>query len=202
MDGHPSPLRFIQWANALSYASLGASLLAIEAAVRRGDWGGAGAWIALAALADMYDGRFARLFHRGADQQAFGTEIDSLVDVVAFGVGPIVCVMALGGLPSGLAGIALLAAAMVYLIAVVTRLGFFNLASHETGGFVGVPTTIAGLAWSSLFLLQPGATLVTAALVITGALMVLPIRIPRPMGWRFLAFPVWALGLAGLHALR
>lgn len=202
MRTRPSPLSFIRWGNALSYASLGASLLAMHTAVRRGDWSGAGAWIALAAFADMYDGRFARLFHRDAEQRAFGAEIDSLVDVVAFGAGPAVCVVALTAAPSGLRGIVLLTAAVVYLIATVTRLGFFNIVSHDTNGFVGVPTTIVGLLWSSVFLLEPGVTPATAGLLITGALMVLPVRIPRPAGWRFLIFPAWAMGLAVLHGLR
>lgn len=202
MDGRSSPLRFIQWSNLLSYASLAAWLLAAHAAVSGGSWSGAGAWIALAALVDMYDGKFARLFRRGPDQNAFGTEIDSLVDVVAFGAGPVVCVVALVPPAPGVQRGALLVAALVYLISTVTRLGFFNIVSHGTGGFIGVPTTIAGLLWSTLFLMEPGSIVVTVGLVVTGALMVLPVPIPRPGGWRFLLFPASAVGLAVLHALR
>lgn len=202
MDAPSSPLRLVRWCNLLSYASLGAWLLAVHAAVVTGSWAGAGAWIALAALADMYDGRFARLFRRGPDQEAFGTELDSLVDVVAFGAGPVVCIAALAGPAAHVPGGAMLVAAMVYLISTVTRLGYFNLVSHRADGFVGIPTTIAGVLWSTLFLFEPRVSVATVGLLVIGALMVLPIPIPRPRGWRFLLFPGWALGLAALHTLR
>lgn len=202
MNARSSPLRFIHWCNLLSYASLGAWLMAVHAAVFGRSWAGAGAWIALAALADLYDGTFARLFDRDPDQQAFGMEIDSLVDVVAFGAGPVVCLLALTSPQFGAAQAVLFAAALVYLISTVTRLGFFNIASHDTHGFIGMPTTIAGLLWSTLCLMRPAATVVTMGFLITGALMVLPVSIPRPRGWVFLLFPAWTVGLVALHALR
>jgi phosphatidylserine synthase len=113
----------------------------------------------------------------------------------------VVCIVALAASPSGMPRIALSLAALVYLISAVTRLAFFNIASHDTGGFIGIPTTIAGLLWSSLFLAEPGAPMATVGLLVTAALMVLPLPIPRPTGWRFLAFPAWALALVVLHAL-
>lgn len=201
MEAPSSPIRFIHWCNLLSYASLGAWIMAVSAAVVGGSWAGAGGWIAVAALSDMYDGKFAGLFRRGSDQDAFGIQLDSLVDVVAFGAGPVVCVAALASPAPGVQGGALRVAALFYLISTVTRLGFFNLVSHGTDQFIGVPTTIAGLLWSTLFLVEPGSTAVTIGLLVTGALMVLPVPIPRPKGWRFLFFPAWALALAVVHAL-
>lgn len=197
-----SPLRFIHWSNLLSYTSVGSWLMAVHAAVVGRSWAGAGGWIALAALADMYDGRFAGLFHRSDDHQAFGTELDSLVDALAYGAGPVVCLTALAIPGNSVQRGLFLMAALVYMIAAITRLGFFNLKSHGTGRFVGVPTTIVGLLWSSAFLAEPGPTVVTAGLFLTGALMVMPVSIPRPTGWRFLLFPAWASGLVLLHLLR
>lgn len=202
MDASSSPLRYLHWSNLLSYGSLAAWLFAVHAAVVAGSWAGAGAWIALAALADMYDGKFARLFDRQPDQRRFGTELDSLVDVVTFGAGPVACVVALAHPAPGPPRAVLLGAGVVYLIATVTRLGFFNIVSHGSAGFIGVPTTIAGLLWSTLFLVDPEWTVATAGLLVTGALMVLPVAIPRPTGWRFLLFPAWALAMVMLHAFR
>lgn len=201
MENATSPLRFIHWCNLLSYASLGAWLLAVHAAVVGRSWAGAGGWIAVAALSDMYDGKFARAFRRGSDQDSFGIQLDSLVDVVAFGAGPVVCVAALASPAPGAQRGALLVAALCYVISTVTRLGFFNLVSHGTDHFIGVPTTIAGLLWSTLFLAEPGPAVVITGLLVTGALMVLPVPIPRPKGWRFLFLPAWALALAVAHAL-
>ena len=197
-----SPLRFVRWSNLLSYASAGSWLMAVHAAVVGGSWAGAGSWIALAALADMYDGRFASFFHRGSDQKEFGTQLDSLVDAVAFGTGPVVCLAALASPGTRVQSGAFLVAALVYLISALTRLGFFNLKSHGTAGFIGVPTTIIGLLWSSLFLVAPGPTVATAGLLVTGALMVIPVSISHPTGWRFLLFPLWAVGLVVLQVLR
>lgn len=201
-DPDLSPLRFVHWSNALSYASVGCWLMAVHAAVVGGSWAGAGGWTALAALADMYDGRFARLFHRGSEHHEFGTQLDSLVDAVAFGTGPVVCLAALAGPGTRLQSGAFLVAALAHLISAITRLGFFNLKSHGTAGFIGVPTTIIGLLWSSLFLVEPGPTSASAGLLVTGVLMVIPVAIPRPTGWRFLVFPGWSVALVVLHALR
>ena len=52
-------------------------------------WAGAG--IALALAFDLFDGRFARLFPRTEDEQRVGVEIDSLADVISFGLAPAVC---------------------------------------------------------------------------------------------------------------
>jgi len=202
VDARPSPLRYLHWSNLLSYGSLAAWLFAVHAAVVTGSWAGAGAWIALAALADMYDGKFAGLFDRRPEQRRFGMEMDSLVDAVAFGAGPVACVVALAHPAPGAPRAMLLAAGVIYLIATVTRLGLFNIVSHGSGRFIGVPTTIAGLLWSALFLAGPGWVMATVGLLVTGTLMVLPVAIPRPTGWRFLLFPAWALGMVMLHAFR
>lgn len=53
----------------------------------RGDFGGAGLLIGFAILADLVDGRVARF--AGATSE-FGRELDSLADVVSFGVAPAV----------------------------------------------------------------------------------------------------------------
>ncbi len=37
----------------------------------------------------------------------------------------------------------------------LTRLGFYNLHHPRNAGFVGLPTTLAGLIWSTLFLFHP-----------------------------------------------
>ncbi len=197
-----SPLRFVHWSNLLSYTAVGSWLMAVYAAVAGRSWSGAGIGIAVAALADMYDGKFARFFQRGSDQKAFGTQLDSLVDAVAYGAGPVVCLTALANPGNGLPSGPFLIAALIYVISAITRLGFFNLESHATSSFVGVPTTIVGLFWSSAFLAEPGPTVATVGLFVTGALMVIPVSIPRPTGWRFLLFPGWALGLVILHVLR
>src|SRR5204863_51229 len=71
--------------NAVTYLSLLAGLLAVVTAKEWRSWSAAGGLLALSALADTLDGRFARLFRRDSDQQRFGVELDSLADAVTFG---------------------------------------------------------------------------------------------------------------------
>ena len=85
----------------LTYGSLAAAVAAVAVA------GGAGApaaggWLALAALLDTFDGRFARCVERTSRQCRVGCEIDSLVDVCAFGMGPVGVLEAVSPPGSGL----------------------------------------------------------------------------------------------------
>ena len=86
----PSPFRFIQLPNLITYVSFLAAVWAAQFAIDE-NWQGAGAAIGVSALADMLDGKFARLFKRSAEEARFGAELDSLIDVVAFGMAPLVC---------------------------------------------------------------------------------------------------------------
>ena len=58
-----SPYRHISFSNALSYGSLCCGLAAIFAARDSASWEAAGLFLALSALADTFDGRFARRFN-------------------------------------------------------------------------------------------------------------------------------------------
>jgi CDP-diacylglycerol--serine O-phosphatidyltransferase len=86
-----SPASSIHPANLLTYMSLAAGVGTIAAAAN-GSAPGAGACLAAAALADTFDGRFARRFTRSADLAAAGAQLDSLVDAVVFGLAPIAAI--------------------------------------------------------------------------------------------------------------
>jgi CDP-diacylglycerol--serine O-phosphatidyltransferase len=77
------PLRAVV-PNAVTALALCSGLTAIRFAIA-GDWEGAVAAIMVAAVLDGMDGRIARMLN-GASR--FGAELDSLSDVVAFGVSP------------------------------------------------------------------------------------------------------------------
>ncbi len=90
---------------------------------------------------DAFDGRVARLTRTQSD---FGVELDSLADVISFGVAPAILVYkwALAGM--GTAGIAICS---IYAACGAIRLARFNvLAHHESGTqryFVGLPIPLA-----------------------------------------------------------
>jgi phosphatidylserine synthase len=198
---HASPARYFHASNLLSYASL---LMALAAVTLTRDLGtpAAGALIAAAALADTFDGRFARRFARTAGQRAFGTQLDSLIDAVAFGAAPVAAVYAATAFDT-IAGRTLwLAAGAFYGACAVTRLGCYNLEQTEQSSFVGLPAPVAALIISSALLTSPSSAVGGAALLaLCGVGMVFPIRIPRPRGAALALFAAWPVVLILVHVL-
>jgi len=89
---------------------------------------------------DAFDGRVARMTQTQSD---FGVELDSLADVISFGVAPSILVYkwALSGM--GTPGIAICA---IYTSCGAIRLARFNVIAHEGGSsryFVGLPIPLA-----------------------------------------------------------
>ena len=86
-----APVHELHRANLLTY---GALLCAVTASVAHGHHAVAGIGLALAVVADTFDGRFARTFARTDRQQRIGAQLDSLVDAVAFGLAPVMVLAA------------------------------------------------------------------------------------------------------------
>jgi CDP-diacylglycerol--serine O-phosphatidyltransferase len=120
-----------------------------------GDWERAVASIVIAGVLDGLDGRIARLL-RG--ESRFGAELDSLSDVIAFGVAPalILYLWALHAMPQQTGWVFSLCLAL----ACALRLARFNAnidvdeQPHKSAGFLtGVPAPAgAGLAFVPLYL--------------------------------------------------
>ena len=133
--------------NAISLAALFASFIAIVMAMN-GRFEAAAIGIFCAAVLDSLDGRVARMTKT---QSAFGEQMDSLCDMVSFGLAPalIVYVWALQGL--GRFG---WMAAFVYCAAAALRLARFNvnIGVVDKRFFQGLPSPAAaalvmGLIW-------------------------------------------------------
>jgi len=139
--------------NAVTALALCFGLTGIRFAIG-GDWEKALAAIIFAGVLDGMDGRIARLLR--ADSR-FGAELDSLSDVIAFGVAPalVIFLWSLAGAPQ-FGWIAALALA----VACALRLARFNARidsqdqPHKSAGFnTGVPAPAgAGLAFLPVFL--------------------------------------------------
>ncbi len=131
--------------NAFTLGNLFFGFWAIIAALR-GDFSLAAWLIVVAAVADGLDGRIARFARTGSP---FGTELDSLVDLVSFGVAPAILVYK-QLLETGDWSWAL---AFIYVAAVAVRLARFNI---EQGGqahlhFHGLPSPVAGVTLASFY---------------------------------------------------
>lgn len=114
------------------------------------------AWGALfifgAAIVDFFDGFLARALKADSEK---GKQLDSLCDVVSFGVAPgmiLYQLLRLGyaGQPDGLdVSVAALLPAFIFTCAVAWRLAKFNISTNQTYGFRGVPSPAAGLLVAS-----------------------------------------------------
>ena len=108
--------------------------------------------IGLAAIIDFLDGFVARALHATS---AFGKQLDSLSDIVSFGVAPAAIIYQLLRLSfareeNGLeASILWLLPAFIVSCAAAWRLAKFNLDETESYNFRGVPTPAVGLLIAS-----------------------------------------------------
>lgn len=105
-------------------------------------------FIALAAVIDFFDGFFARLLNAAGEM---GKQLDSLADVVSFGVAPGMIVyqflrLGLASQPNGLqASFIWLLPAFVLPMAAAYRLARFNIDDHPSHYFRGTPVPSVGL---------------------------------------------------------
>jgi CDP-diacylglycerol--serine O-phosphatidyltransferase len=107
------------------------------------------AWaILIAVIFDGLDGWVARLTN---STTKFGIELDSLSDLVAFGVAPAVLVYSWGLQPFGRVG---WGAAFLFVICGALRLARYNvqMGSAESKAFTGLPIPGAGIVVASLVL--------------------------------------------------
>ncbi|HQQ88729.1 MAG TPA: CDP-alcohol phosphatidyltransferase family protein [Oscillospiraceae bacterium] len=171
----------------LTYAGAMASILGIYFAVS-GNSFWAVICLQFAGLSDMFDGKIAATMDRNEKEKLFGIQIDSLCDLVSFGVLPTVI-----GWSLGLRGVIFFLSALFFIMNAVIRLSYFNVDETlrqrvETGRrkfYCGCPVTASALLFPLIYSLSNllgGATPVIyqIALFVLGALFVLKFYIPKP----------------------
>jgi len=107
-----------------------------------GNFRWAGWFIVFSGILDMLDGRVARLSNTGS---RFGAELDSLVDVISFGVAPALLIYFLDFASAGRFAWIL---SFIYVTAVALRLARFNVTAAgkpSSGWFTGLPSPSAGM---------------------------------------------------------
>ena len=105
-----------------------------------GNFRWAGWFIVFAAILDMLDGRVARL---SKTNSRFGAELDSLVDVISFGVAPALLMYFLDFASGGRFAWVL---CYIYVVAVALRLARYNVLADtkpSPGWFTGMPSPAA-----------------------------------------------------------
>ena len=135
--------------NSITCLNLTAGILSIISASRgyEPQWGLTGmqwAWIfiGIAAVADFLDGFAARLLHA---YSALGKELDSLCDLVSFGVAPAICVYTALAAQPGCAWWAW--GALMIPIGGALRLAKFNIDTRQATTFRGLPIPASAIFW-------------------------------------------------------
>lgn len=153
-------LKFIGFYNytvILTYMSLVSGLIGMKAAYD-GKIGLAICCLVFSGICDMFDGVVARSKkNRTEDQRNFGIQLDSLCDVICFGVFPAV-IMYFSGINTAY-GIAIL---VFYVLCALIRLAFFNVLEAnrqktEGGcakGYRGLPVTSAAVIFPFFYLVD------------------------------------------------
>ncbi len=137
--------------NLITLSNLFSGCIAITMAFQ-GKLGWVVFWVIAAAVFDFFDGFAARLL--GVSSR-IGVELDSLADIVSFGVAPAAAIFILlkdfTVFPDFVKGIQNLLPYFAFLIPAFSayRLAKFNLDERQTSSFLGLPTPANALFWIS-----------------------------------------------------
>lgn len=141
-----------------------------------------------AGVCDMFDGAVASTRKRTVSEKRFGIQIDSLCDLVSFGVFPAIFVYQISGMKKS-AGII----SALFILAALIRLAFFNVIEEERQStapesksfFLGVPVTVIAVLLPLVYSFWPGRSFsdvyrLYLTLIITGAGYLTPVKIKKP----------------------
>lgn len=161
---------FLTPANALTSGNLVAGFLGLLAAVD-GHLARAAGLVILAAICDSLDGVVAR---RRGGNHLFGANLDSLADLVSFGVVPATAVY-FGPLHSQqFLGVVICS---TFLLAGAWRLARFPLVKR-CSYFLGLPMPVAGVLLMVILLWRPGAGFISVMTATASAVMVSTLPFP------------------------
>lgn len=147
----------------------------------------------LSGICDMFDGTVARTAKRTEMQKAFGIQIDSLADVMSFGMLPAAigyCLFDLSGNRSPFAAVLTVGICALYVLCGLIRLAYFNVTEEELQAkgekrtcYVGLPITVSSLILSVSYFIIAGlpcvSTIYTSLLAILAIAFVAKFRMPK-----------------------
>jgi CDP-diacylglycerol---serine O-phosphatidyltransferase len=158
-------------------------------------WQYAAIMVIVGMLLDGLDGRVARMLNT---QSEFGKELDSLSDVISFGVAP--AIIMYGTTLSEMGPLGWLVTA-IFPICGALRLARFNVHPGEPGYFIGLPITAAGgiLATMALYSdMLPNKVALMIAMLFLSYLMISQVKYPT---FKKVGLPKSAIWLAPLFLI-
>ena len=199
---NPSILSFTKdLPNICSLVGLLSALLGIYFAVL-GNYSASMIGFLWAVFFDWSDGIIARRMKgRNEGQKAFGGQLDSLIDIISFGVGPAVVLLSYGNF-----SVWFLPGAFIILAASAIRLSYFNvfgLVDKSTYMGLALDNNILILAFAFLFnglISQTAFSIVLYVLMVALAyLNVAPVRTPKLEGRWYYVLIVYTLVLTVIY---
>lgn len=153
--------------NILTFINLSFGILSIIEVFNK-NFGRGALFIIAAALIDRYDGRIARFFNVSSE---IGKELDSLADLISFGVAPAILIFSKYTFSYQAFNVIGIISAQAYIICGCYRLAKYNVSEFD-GIFIGVPITVAGsiLALFSLFVPNNSISIIILANILMVAL--------------------------------
>lgn len=157
-------------------------------------------------VCDMFDGKIARTRQKSTDEERrFGIQIDSLCDIVCFGVLPAAICISLTS-DGGISRYIAFALGALLILCGLIRLAYFNVTeetrqSSESGRrthYAGLPITSSAIIFPFALAMSylVGAWVYGAFALLTAILFVAPIRVPKPHGLSLVG-----MGLLGFSVL-
>ena len=159
-------------------------------------------------VCDMFDGMIARTRKKSTEEEKrFGIQLDSLCDIVCFGVLPAAVGIALAEGQSTLLRVASWGFGALFILCALIRLAYFNV-TEETrqateGGrrmsYMGVPVTTSAVVFPLMYALSVlipapvGLWIYPAFILITAISFITPVKVPKPH-----AKGLVVMGLVGL----
>lgn len=178
-------IKFFTIPNLLTLGNLLCGSCAAIVLLTSGDFATAFWLVVAAAVCDFFDGFAARLLGCASP---IGVQLDSLADMVSFGLVPALALFCMYGAAPAMSGLSDAAASAAQYVTLIVaafsalRLAKFNIDDSQHTEFCGLPTPANGLLCLSLGMLVQGGALVMpkeavlATAVVTAFLLISPIR--------------------------
>ena len=142
-----------------------------------GDYHRSAVYILIAVLLDGLDGRLARRLNTTSE---LGKQMDSLSDLVSFGVAPAILIFACALEPAYGYGVLPVTVTLLFVVCGAYRLARFNVL-NISDYFVGIPITAAGGLLGALSFLEPVVPALAFLVLVPllSFLMVSTVKVPK-----------------------
>lgn len=161
-------IKYLKFIDILTMLNVVCGILTILFSIK-GEMYAAVVFLLSAVIFDTLDGKASRYFKRDS---TFGKELDSLSDIISFGVAPIVFVNSLIDL-----NIFNIIAYSIFLVCGTLRLSRFNITTNPF--YEGMPITLNGLIIPFLFLINLPVYFFPYILILLGILMVSDFKVKK-----------------------